>query len=48
MSNFTDTLLDIRDDILDFVDDHRKGLIIFSFIDSIYINESSKYYNNKC
>ena len=32
MSNFTDTLLDIRDDILDFVDDHRKGLIIFSFI----------------
>lgn len=32
MNNITDFFLDLRDDILDFVDDHRKGLIIGSFI----------------
>ena len=32
MNNFKDFFLDLRDDTLDFIDDHRKGLIIISFI----------------
>lgn len=32
MNNFKDFFLDLRDDTLDFIDDHRKALIIISFI----------------
>ena len=32
MNNLKDFFLDFRDDTLDFIDDHRKGLIISSFI----------------
>ncbi len=32
MDNLKDFFLDFRDDTLDFIDNHRKGLIIFSFI----------------
>lgn len=32
MDNLKDFFLDLRDDTLDFIDDHRKGLIIVSFI----------------
>lgn len=32
MDNLKDFFLDFRDDTLDFIDDHRKGLIIISFI----------------
>ena len=32
MDNLKDFFLDFRDDTLDFIDDHRKGLIITSFL----------------
>ena len=32
MNNFKESLLDFRDDTLDFIDDHRKSLIIISII----------------
>ena len=32
MDNLKYFFLDLRDDILDFIDDHRTGLIIFSII----------------
>lgn len=32
MSNFKESLLDFRDDTLDFIDNHRKGLIIMCFL----------------
>lgn len=32
MDNFKETLLDFRDDTLDFIDDHRKSLIIISIV----------------
>ena len=32
MDNLKDFFLDFRDDTLDFIDDHRKALIIASFI----------------
>lgn len=32
MGNLKDFFLDFRDDTLDFIDDHRKGLIIVSFL----------------
>lgn len=32
MDNLKDFFLDFRDDTLDFIDDHRKGLIIISFL----------------
>ena len=32
MNNFKETLLDFRDDTLDFIDNHRRGLIIMCFL----------------
>ena len=32
MDNFKDFFLDLRDDTLDFIDDHRKMLIIISIV----------------
>ena len=32
MDNFKESLLDFRDDTLDFIDDHRKSLIIISIV----------------
>ena len=32
MNNFKETLLDFRDDTLDFIDNHRSGFIIMCFL----------------
>ena len=37
MDNFKESLLDFRDDTLDFIDDHRKSLIIISIIAMYYL-----------